>query len=79
MSTAIEEKQDKIHVEHREEGAAPDLAYEAGSGGKDQERYLADATEASTQQKEQGFKNTIDMWKPAIVWSVIFSSGEHRS
>lgn len=75
--SALNEKDDKIYVEHREDGVTAEGLNYAATASKDQELYLANAIEASDAQKTQTFRNAVSMYKPAIVYSVIFSSGEH--
>lgn len=53
-------------------------ALEAGASvtEKDEGHYLANAAQAVDQQKRQNFKDAFTMYKPAIMWSVIMSTGE---
>jgi hypothetical protein len=70
----IDEK--KVYTEHHE-GLAGDLEYRGdGVLEKDTGRYLQDAMEAVHEQKTQNFKSAFAQYKPAMMWSIIFSSGE---
>ena len=70
----IDEK--KVYTEHHE-GLAGDLEYRGeGVLEKDTGRYLQDAMEAVHEQKTQNFRSAFAQYKPAMMWSIIFSSGK---
>lgn len=63
------EKPESRHIDYQEE---KDLALT--SSNEDLGHFIADAAAAADQQKNQSTRGAIAMWKPAIFWSIVFST-----
>jgi hypothetical protein len=63
------EKAGTTHIDYSDEknlaitGSEQDLGH-----------FIADAADAAQQQKTQSTRGAFAMWKPAVLWSIIFSS-----
>lgn len=44
------------------------------SSDEDLGHYIADAAAAAEQQKNQSTRGALAMWKPAVIWSIVFST-----
>jgi SP family general alpha glucoside:H+ symporter-like MFS transporter len=63
------EKSETRHIDYHEE---KNLALT--SSDEDLGHFIADASAAADQQKNQSTRGAIAMWKPAIIWSIVFST-----
>ncbi|GHJ88829.1 hypothetical protein NliqN6_5231 [Naganishia liquefaciens] len=63
------EKADTTHIDYSDEK-------NLGVTGSEQDlgHFIADAADAAQQQKTQTTRGAFAMWKPAVIWSIIFSS-----
>jgi hypothetical protein len=78
MASYATDDKDKIYTEHSENAISNDLEYRGGQTGNEKHdaQYLADAVEAVREQKSQGFKSAFAQYRPAMLWSIVFSSGK---
>ncbi|KAG7528581.1 hypothetical protein FFLO_06067 [Filobasidium floriforme] len=76
MTSYATDDKDKIYTEHSENAISSDLEYRGGQTGNEKQdaQYLADAIEATKEQKDQGFKSAFSQYGPAMLWSIVFSS-----
>lgn len=71
---------EKADIYHSEKATTAHIDYSdeknLGVSGSEQElgHFIADASAAAELQKSQTTRAALAMWKPAIIWSIIFSS-----
>jgi len=78
MASYATDDKDKIYTEHSENAISADLEYRGQQTGNEKHdaQYLADAMDAVKEQKHQGFREAFASYKPAMLWSIVFSSGK---
>lgn len=64
MTSYATDDKDKIYTEHSENAISSDLEYRGGQTGNEKQdaQYLADAIEATKEQKDQGFKSAFSQY-----------------
>mgnify|MGYP006876511447 FL=1 len=69
-STQHDEKAETTHIDY----SADEKNIALSSSEEDLGHFIADAAAAADQQKSQTTRGALAMWKPAVLWSIVFST-----
>ena len=69
-STQHDEKPETQHFDY----SADEKNIALTSSDEDLGHFIADAAAAAEQQKNQTTRGALAMWKPAVMWSIVFST-----